>query len=290
MYAYIQKHWYGEFSLGKSFWINFFLLNLAFEAFVALLLKSDSHPISLSRILLVTIPIFLVVYIWQVVGLWRSAANHQNLAENSFWPNTVKLLVVLSILVQISQLPKSLSGGQRLLQLAFFQNNFEESVLQTYTKHNIQVIHLSGHLNTGVSNDFKKLILLNPNTKMVILDSPGGWVYEGRKLHKLIREKNLITYSLNGCYSACTVAFIAGKKRYISNNAYLGFHQYRTALDEYSSQFAEHLQKQDLKLFENRGIRRTFTKKLYQASPDNMWYPSKMELINSNVIDGVLPF
>jgi hypothetical protein len=47
---------------------------------------------------------------------------------------------------------------------------------------------------------------------------------EAEKLYETIKSRNLATYTSSRCYSACTIAFIAGHERWLKQNAKLGFH------------------------------------------------------------------
>ena len=66
-----------------------------------------------------------------------------------------------------------------------------------------------------------------PGVRVVHLDSPGGRVGEGKKLHALIRAHKLDTYVETSCQSACTLAFTAGRERILLKGATLGFHRGR---------------------------------------------------------------
>jgi len=72
------------------------------------------------------------------------------------------------------------------------------------------------------------LIKENPQLSFVILESPGGQIYEGRGLSRLFTKHQLDTYSYKECSSACATAYIGGKQRYPGSNDEIGFHQYET--------------------------------------------------------------
>lgn len=129
----------------------------------------------------------------------------------------------------------------------------------------------------------------HPGISGIILDSHGGRIYEGRKLSRLIFANNLNTYSLIGCYSACTTAFISGENRYLSAEANLGFHQYKNydpSLNKIMVIKSE--QEKDLQIFKKQGIDPVFLDKIFSASPDDFWFPSFSELLGANVINGVV--
>ena len=133
---------------------------------------------------------------------------------------------------------------------------------------------------------YEKIILDNPNVDSIVLDSGGGLLYEGAELSVLILTNSLNTYTNKGCLSACTIAFISGNRRYISKGARLGFHQYgyyrkQSTIEKLSS---FDLQQDDANLFRKRGVSEEFIDMMYQAPPDDMWYPSYGELFKYGLV------
>lgn len=154
---------------------------------------------------------------------------------------------------------------------------------------NNTLIHLRGRLGFGVSQDVAKILKNNPNVKGIILDSTGGRIYEGRELSKLILIYGLDTYSLEGCYSASTIAFVAGKNRILGTGANLAFHQYKMGYKNLNPFVdAKKEQEKDLRLFERQGIKQEFLKRLYDATPNDLWYPTIDEMMSAGVIHGIV--
>ena len=89
---FIQKHWRGEYSLARSFWVNTILYNvfysILFFAVYVILYKN----------LFVMMLIGFFIFIWQANGTWRSADRHTKETEKKFWPVVVKILIVLGYL------------------------------------------------------------------------------------------------------------------------------------------------------------------------------------------------
>jgi hypothetical protein len=61
---------------------------------------------------------------------------------------------------------------------------------------------------------------------IVYFNSPGGAVRSGVMLGRIIRARGFVTAVANRetCYSACALAWLAGKKRFIGYSAAVGFH------------------------------------------------------------------
>jgi len=153
-------------------------------------------------------------------------------------------------------------------------------------KKNNTLVHLQGGLGLGVSDEVTQLLATHLDVNGIILDSQGGWIHEGQKLADLISSYGLDTYSLLGCYSACTTAFIAGKNRFLGPQANLAFHQY-TVPGFKSLQTDEVLKKEeekDRKIFQQQGVSAEFLEKLFNAPSDDLWYPPVEELLNAQVV------
>jgi hypothetical protein len=148
---------------------------------------------------------------------------------------------------------------------------------------------LKGELSFGVSKEVAKYLRKCPEIKSIILDSIGGRIYEGRELAKLISTYGIDTYSIEGCYSAATTAFISGRSRFLGMGANLAFHQYKTYyknLDSYVDLEAE--QAKDLVIFQQQGIKGEFLDKLFNTHHDDLWYPTVDEMLVADVIHGIV--
>jgi hypothetical protein len=288
--SYIRKHWCGELSLAVSFWINLFLLNVIIMVVWALLGYSEilKNPLIAARVVIsYLIGIFAIVYPWQIIGLWRSSNRHIRFNGKHFWARTAQVLVVLGFIVTLSSITTNWPICESMFRIAFEIDEYKNPTL-TLVK-NDTFIHLQGYLNYGVSKKVSIILKNNPGIEGIILDSMGGWIYEGRELSKLIFSYDLNTYSIKGCYSAATIAFIAGKKRYLGVGANLAFHQYKMgykSLVAFSDMKNE--QANDMLIFRQQGVKEEFLKKLFDAAPDDLWYPTIDEMLNAGVIHGII--
>ena len=287
---YICKHWRGELSLAVSFWINVFLLNIVIRLFETLLTQNSliTHPQIASRVTIIYIVLALgLVYPWQIIGLWRTCNRHIEITGTRFWSRFAQVLAIFGVLATFGTVTSSWPIYKELYQIGFTKDEYAIYNLKLTT--NNTIIYLQGGLGFGVSKDVAKLLASQPNVQGIVLDSNGGRIYEGRELSKLILINGLNTYSFNGCYSACTTAFIAGKNRYLGPGANLAFHQYimgykniGTGIDMKKEQEA------DLRIFQKQGIKSDFMDKLFNTPHDDLWYPSVEELMDSGVIHGIV--
>jgi hypothetical protein len=100
---YFVRHWHGDLSLAVSFWINGFLLGLVLIA-VALvpIIYLERNPQDANLTILALGVLFIVagiiLGIWQLVGIWRSASHHVLRGGRKFWSIAAKVVVVLASL------------------------------------------------------------------------------------------------------------------------------------------------------------------------------------------------
>jgi len=289
--SYIRKHWRGELSLAVSFWINLFLLNIVLWLFWVLLSDGEilKNPVIIARIAIIFgIFSILIVYPWQIIGLWRSCNRHIEISGKRFWARTAQVLVILGIVGTLANLNSYWPIYKYYFSIGFEKDDEYESYTLTLEKNNT-LIHLQGGLGFGISDEVALLLKKYPKVEGVILDSIGGRIYEGRELAKLISAYDLDTYSLKGCYSAATIVFIAGENRFLGMGANLGFHQY-TAGSEYIDTFVdmEEEQAKDLLLFRQQGVKSEFIERLFETSHDDLWYPTIDEMLDAGVIHGIV--
>ncbi len=102
--SYIAGHWQGEHSLPRSFWLNYVVTSMAIGAIVMILFFAlfSAADIGQGRIPDGAVGFFAfamivgsVVGIWQLVGMWRSAANCKRHTGRMGWATVVQIIVVL---------------------------------------------------------------------------------------------------------------------------------------------------------------------------------------------------
>ena len=89
---------------------------------------------------------------------------------------------------------------------------------------------LQGEITDGLTYGLRKA-LREHDVKVVLLDSPGGAVFEGLEISAIIRDKGLSTLIPPDaiCASACSFLFVAGVRRQAAGA--LGVHQFASAND-----------------------------------------------------------
>ena len=109
---FIKNHWQGKQTLVKSFWIYFCLLIIFtsylttfIDYFVANLYQVSVEDLgnvladknlSLAFLLLIIAILDLAIFIWAVVGAWRSASNYTKIKKNKVpWGTLTKIFFVI---------------------------------------------------------------------------------------------------------------------------------------------------------------------------------------------------
>ena len=86
------------------------------------------------------------------------------------------------------------------------------------------VLFLKGKIEKGMYKDFRQAIADN-NIHTLVLESPGGSVFEGVAIAETVFDRKIKTYIRKNqfCASACSFIFLSGKQRYSLGK--LGVHQ-----------------------------------------------------------------
>lgn len=89
------------------------------------------------------------------------------------------------------------------------------------------IIFMNGPIKLGDYQHFLDSKYRDPNSDIVVLNSPGGSAYEGMKIAEFIRFQGMNTVVLDNsiCYSICAIIWSAGVTRYASLlYSDIGFH------------------------------------------------------------------
>lgn len=275
---YIVRHWRGELSLPVSYWVNGFLATLVAVVVIAAITASadfrdDYDPtIALLSVGGIWATVF-VILVWQVVGTWRSATNYQ---KNKFWGRVAKVMLVVGVirslvdfaqngLPQIQEVYAIFRGDERF-------GNFAFRVLRDGRE-----LEFSGGVTFGAAKEFERFLNAMGGVQVVHLNSIGGRILEAQRMGNLVRSRNLSTYVSHQCLSACTIIFLSGRERLITEQAKIGFHQPDVpGLDPEGRRAIINEEMQRLRAL---GLSETFARKANQATPDDMWFPSTSELL-----------
>jgi len=148
-----------------------------------------------------------------------------------------------------------------------------------------KLVRVEGNLDWELFGAFEKTLQDNPDIKNVRLGSVGGYVFVARAMALMILEKKMNTHVETHCYSACTVAFLAGQRRTMSASAELGFHQYKLeksntpALIDVSKEL-----ERDREFFAEQGLSDGFIQQVFAADHSELWVPDTKSLLAAGVL------
>jgi hypothetical protein len=290
---FLARYWRGEYSLGVSSWCFVFLGNIV-VAFVLVgivgLFQSGKgyEPRAIFGSLVFTWLVSSTFVIWQTVGLWRSAdryiARRHAVEESAGWATLAKFAVVLVFLTSLSAfvtagLPQLIEASR----MAFLDDPgippYSIRVMRNGTE-----AEITGGFKYGLTEDFTKILKASRQIKVVHLDSPGGRIGEAIRLNSLLKAQGVDTYVASGCYSACTIAFAAGRNRYLRHGAVLGFHA--PAFPGTTKDDLESASRDQKQFFAQAGFDRTFIDRALSTPSSEMWKPSAELLAAAHVVTG----
>jgi len=281
---YFLRHWHGNLTLPVSYWVNGGIVAFAIVAFLGVLVRAVSEAGSslraISIVACITVLLIPAIWVWSVVGIWRSAGKHADRGGSAGWARAAKVMVVLGAFSMAGQ-TKSMLVPQfmEFAQIAIGHDPIGEPA-SIRVSPNGKAILFDGAITEGSANRFQAVIDSAPSANTIVLNSRGGRILEAEAIADIIRAKGLKTYVEHLCASACPLIFIAGSDRAAEPNARIGFHQSSfPGLSASDISDAEVQQR-----YIDAGIDPSFVEKAYSTPSDSMWYPSHDELAQAGVI------
>lgn len=283
---YLVRHWRGELSLGVAYWGGGILALIVQSALMAVMTQMEGNY-SLRAVSFADMGVMLfsvLAWLWLVVGTWRSADRHVARGGASAWANVAKFMVVIGFITMVKALSVNILPQVKELALIASGNDPIGEIVVKVSANGRSVI-VNGALREGSADEIQKILDAVPGATSLVLQSNGGRLLEAQQLARAIRDRNLDTYVENQCLSACTFVFLAGKDRAATPNARIGFHQPSfPGLDA----DAQRLMTQSMMdIYRTAGLPESFIQRIGKTPPEDMWYPTREELIASNVITSV---
>jgi len=292
----IGTYWRGEYSLGVSFWVFGLIIGLAmaalmFAATFGMSLVTSYNPYALFGISVLLWAVPLAIAPWETVGLWRSARRRARerhaSGKRAFWAVVVQCTTVLSVLWTVVDFVRTGIPDLRENYALAFQgdpklNDFHIRVMRGGTE-----LEIAGGFKYGLDAALREALKASPGVKVVHLVSTGGRIGEAEKVYRTIKDHALSTYVADICYSACTLAFAAGRERWLGTNAQLGFHSASSpGFSLYNVAIANDYQ---LEMFTEQGMDAAFMRKALETPADTLLKPTPEELLAAHVITGIAP-
>ncbi len=147
-------------------------------------------------------------------------------------------------------------------------------------------VRVAGDLMDGVAMRVAALLAAHRQVRRIHLTSGGGLVEEGLALGGLIAEYGLDTYVPDACASACTLAFVRGRARYLGASGRLGFHApYEAGL--LGQTFAVD-SSPERAAYRDAGLAPDFTAEALAVSSDDIWMPDATRLIQAGAVTEIV--
>lgn len=139
---------------------------------------------------------------------------------------------------------------------------------------------VDGPITDGAYENFQRALRAYPIARQVILQSPGGLMFEADRIANAVRERRMATSARTLCASACTVILIAGRDRTAAPGTRVGFHRPNVSL----SRTPERTMRLTRRLYERAGLAPAFTARIYATPFESVWYPGVDEMIRAGVL------
>lgn len=282
--AFFRRHYNGDYSLGRSYWVNTFLVSLFAPALGLMLLpwlgRSFPARYSSAAFLLLTV-LGLLIWFWAVSGTWASASKHVQRGGKAGWATAAKLLIIIGVLRTAGELVSGWPTWKEHIEVAAGAQMGPGAELVVRADGRSILLH--GGINDGTAEQLEQALQAAPGVTTVVLSSSGGWIREGHMLADVIRQRSLNTYVEGYCASACTIAFLAGRDRAAAPTAQIGFHASRgvgSVGSKRSNQEVEQLRA----MYQAAGLPESFIRRVIDTPHDAMWHPSHEELLAAGVL------
>jgi hypothetical protein len=288
---FVARHWRGEYPLWVSYWVVGFLLQVAlvlvwrgFDA--ASRIDGGFNPYAIFGIIAGSWLLFLIVFVWQVVGVWRSAGRsierRRAAGGSAAWAYVARAVMVVAALGFAGRLSnEAVPQIEEGWRIAFLGDPDIPPYFIRMMRDGTE-LEITGGIKYGLDRDLRAALAASPGVAVVHLDSPGGRIGEARKLYETIRAHGLVTYVFGTCASACTIAFLGGRERLIEAAATLGFHSAAFPGAEPADDIQGELLRQN-------GIAASFVRRVVATPNSGMWVPTTDELEAAGFVTGLAP-
>ena len=226
----------------------------------------------------------VLVFFWQAVGTSRSADRFVKYTGNILSVMCAYITLFVAAMMTFMQAADAIaSKHEPVAYSTIYADQLKTRSLPVVSKDG--VMRVDGNLDWELFSAFEQTLADNPGVKSVVLGSAGGYVFVARAMALQILERSLDTHIATHCYSACTVAFLAGERRTMAKSAKLGFHQYKLESGNQPEliSVADELER-DRQFFVERGLSDEFVQQVFTAGHSELWIPDSDLLVKSGVI------
>ena len=287
---YLVRHWRGELTLPMAYWVSGIASNFV-SRFISgvsdfVITHNDLSAVQYAFVSAVPVLADFVIIPWMLVGVWRSASRHKTRGGRVFWAWLAKSIVIVTAVADLAAFTYfSLPDLSENVRVAFEELEGGTGANSFRLMRDGTELEFSGEIVAGSARGFAQSLDASPQVKVLHLNSIGGRIGEADAIAAKVTNRGLVTYVSDECMSACTHIFLAGRQRWLGEQAKLGFHRpyARGVAEVFQRQIADHEREYLIEL----GLPTNFAAKVTATPPASMWYPNRDELLRAHVISGV---
>lgn len=281
--GFIARHYHGEYSLARSYWLHSLGVSLLTVVLAQAVTGMAEHlPVRVSSTaVIVQWALGIVMWFWAIRGTWASASRHAERGGRRIWAGLAKFVIFIGAIRVIIQV--FISVPAILEHMEVIGGAEHGPPMQVELLQDGEAMLVSGGFNDGEAEQLAAALDAHPNVRTLVLSSGGGWLNEGMRMADLVRQRKLNTHVIDECSSACTLAFLAGRVRTMSESAALGFHASRSVGSP--EQRPTRFETAELRTaYQQAGLPKAFIDKALATPNDDMWYPRYEALLEAGAL------
>lgn len=274
----LVRHWRGETPLLTSIFVTAILGTAVFVAALRLLLllatNLDLSVAMFARMELLFFAACAAFWLWACIGIWRAARRASGQAR-WFTQGAV-------VLATLAMAPHAFASGEMAGELALLAVDRDPLGPPAKVIRTGETVVLEGAIAQRTAERFEAALGAWKDARLLVLSSEGGRMAEAFRIAELVRERGLDTIARGECSSACTIILLAGRKRSIEGGTQVGFH--RTSFAGFGP-LDEELASEALgDFYIESGVAADFVKTALSVPSEDIWYPSKGEMIEAQFL------
>lgn len=285
--GYLARHWHGELSLPRAYWVNNVALATPFAfALTGLMswisVKGQSLQVS-AIVMLLGFPLLLALNVWCLVGAWRSAAHYLRESGSALWGWLARITLALGALqLLVSVLFGFFPSVGEYWQMARGIDPIGHA--QFSLSPDGRSLRLDGTIGMGDAGRLRALLDSEAarGLRRVELVSPGGRLHEAELMAAALKPRGHEVRVVGDCASACTVVFLAGQPRQMTPGARLGFH--RASTGTYNPVFEELANQQLASTYRSLGLPQMLIDKTLDTPSASIWFAPREDLLAYSLI------
>ncbi len=208
MRSYLRRHWRGELSLGRSFWLNYVLLGVLLAVPAALIGIDEERGVLVDLLWIwLPLPIEAAVLVWQVVGVWRSARRTVRERRRWLWPRLAQGWMVIAVLAGLAGTAVLAATSVQVAQV-LWDPTMSEFRLVTDEVEGEAIFH--GALSDR-AGDRLVAVIEDGRFRVLRIRSHGGLRGVAARVARKVRQHGTKVVVEQDCISACVFILAASR-------------------------------------------------------------------------------